>query len=92
MRYNKLVAIMILITVTQVVNLNISTAQELDAVNDVQPNTNSPESLLKREPTTQEEANIAIDSIIKNSFTDSYYTDKSSVGEIKLVIKKFNRI
>ena len=87
MRYNKLVAIMILITVTQVVNLNISTAQELDAVNDVQPNTNSPESLLKREPTTQEEANIAIDSIIKNSFTDSYYTDKSSVGEIKLVIK-----
>jgi len=78
---------MILITVTQVLNFSISKAQELDAVNDIQPNTNSPESLIKRDPSTQEEANIAIDSIIKNSFADSYYTDKASVGEIKLVIK-----
>ncbi|MGA1046631.1 MAG: hypothetical protein ACO3UU_01360 [Minisyncoccia bacterium] len=87
MRYHKLVVIMILITVTQVLNFSISKAQELDAVNDIQPNTNSPESLIKRDPSTQEEANIAIDSIIKNSFADSYYTDKASVGEIKLVIK-----
>lgn len=87
MRYHKLVVIMILITVTQVLNFSISKAQELDAVNDIQPNTNSPESIIKRDPSTQEEANIAIDSIIKNSFADSYYTDKASVGEIKLVIK-----
>lgn len=42
---------------------------------------------INNDPKTQDEANALIDTYIKQSFADSYYTDKSSIGEIKLVIK-----
>lgn len=42
---------------------------------------------INNDPKTQDEANALIDAYIKQSFADSYYTDKSSIGEIKLVIK-----
>jgi hypothetical protein len=51
------------------------------------PTTPNLVSSINNDPKTQEEANALIDAYIKQSFADSYYTDKSSIGEIKLVIK-----
>ena len=56
-------------------------------------NTNTDSSMIPRstlsnnDPKTQDEANTLIDNYIKQSFADSYYTEKSSTGEIKLVVK-----
>lgn len=86
MRYYKLV-IIILITVIQLSYFNFINAQDISAINGAQLNTSDPTNLIARDPNTQEEANILIDSIIKQNFPESYYTDKSSVGEIKLAIK-----
>lgn len=50
-------------------------------------NTATQSTLANNDPKTQDEANILIDNYIKQSFADSYYTEKSSTGEIKLVVK-----
>jgi hypothetical protein len=50
-------------------------------------NTATQSTLANNDPKTQDEANILIDNYIKQSFADSYYTEKSSIGEIKLVVK-----
>jgi uncharacterized protein YdeI (BOF family) len=50
-------------------------------------NTATQSTLVNNDPKTQDEANILIDNYIKQSFADSYYIEKSSTGEIKLVVK-----
>lgn len=50
-------------------------------------NTATQSTIANNDPKTQDEANILIDNYIKQSFADSYYTEKSSTGEIKLVVK-----
>ncbi len=50
-------------------------------------NTATQSTLANNDPKTQDEANILIDNYIKQSFADSYYIEKSSTGEIKLVVK-----
>jgi hypothetical protein len=79
MPYKNFLIIVASIIAIQISHLNPVIAQELS--------TNSPESLITRDPSTQEEANKLIDALIKQSFANNYYTDKSSTGEIKLVIK-----
>lgn len=87
MRYQNLILVIILITVLNLFNFDFIIAQDLGSITREQLNTSYPEGLITREPTTQEEANTLIDALVKQSFADSYYTDKSSTGEIKLVIK-----
>ena len=87
MRHKNLAIIVILITTIHLLNFNFVIAQDLESITRDQLNTNYPSSLINREPTTQEEANMLVDALIKQSFADSYYTDKSSTGEIKLVVK-----
>ena len=87
MKYRNISKIIITISIISLFNVNFVLAQDKDAsitTNTVTPNlTNS----INNDPKTQDEANALIDAYIKQSFSDSYYTDKSSIGEIKLVIK-----
>jgi hypothetical protein len=87
MRYQNLILVVILIIALNLLNFDFIIAQDLGSITREQLNTSYPEGLITREPTTQEEANTLIDALVKQSFADSYYTDKSSTGEIKLVIK-----
>jgi len=87
MRYQNLILVVILIIALNLLNFDFIIAQDLGSITRDQLNTSYPEGLITREPTTQEEANTLIDALVKQSFADSYYTDKSSTGEIKLVIK-----
>jgi len=87
MRYQNLILVVILIIALNLLNFDFIIAQDLGSITRDQLNTSYPEGLITREPTTQEEANTLIDALVKQSFADSYYTDKSSRGEIKLVIK-----
>ena len=62
-------------------------AEDIGSITQNQLNTNYPTSFINQDPQTQEEANALIDMYIKQNFGDSYYTEKSSTGEIKLVVK-----
>jgi hypothetical protein len=87
MKYRNIIKIITFIVVIGLLNVGSSSAQNTDTT--TSPNTTTPNlvSSINNDPKTQEEANALIDSYIKQSFADSYYTDKSSIGEIKLVIK-----
>jgi hypothetical protein len=87
MRHKNLAIIVILITTINLLGVNFVVAQDIGSITESQLNSSATSNLINREPTTQEEANILIDALIKESFADSYYTDKSSTGEIKLVVK-----
>jgi uncharacterized protein YdeI (BOF family) len=86
--FTKLIIIAVIISFTGV---DVVLAQDNSSIN---TNTNIPTtttpnftSTINNDPKTQDEANALIDAYIQRSFADSYYTDKSSTGEIKLVIK-----
>lgn len=62
-------------------------AQDPASITKDQLNTSYPSNLVSQAPTTQAEANAIIDTYINQSFKDIYYTEKSSIGEIKLIVK-----
>ncbi len=85
MKYSPYIIAILLISV-MVLSSSLVLAQDTNS-----PDTDSsiiPQSTISNnDPRTQDEANTLIDNYIKQSFADSYYTEKSSVGEIKLVVK-----
>lgn len=87
MKYRNISKIIISISIIAFFNVSFALAQNQDT--SVTTNTTTPNltSSINNDPKTQDEANALIDAYIKQSFADSYYTDKSSIGEIKLVIK-----
>jgi hypothetical protein len=87
MKYRNISKIIIIISIISIFNVSFVLAQDKDT--SISTNTTTPNltNSINNDPKTQEEANALIDAYIKQSFADSYYTDKSSVGEIKLVIK-----
>jgi uncharacterized protein YdeI (BOF family) len=92
MKYRNIIVIITLIIAINLYSTSLVLAQDnsIDKTNNTTTsNTTIPNltSTINNDPKTQDEANALIDSYIKQSFADSYYTDKSSIGEIKLVIK-----
>jgi|688.fasta_scaffold09405_21 hypothetical protein len=87
MKYRNIIKIIILTIIIGLLDTGSLLAQTID--NNATTNSTTPNliSSINNDPKTQEEANRLIDSLINKSFADSYYTDKSSIGEIKLVIK-----
>lgn len=73
--------------ITLLFGINKVLAEDIGAITQNELNTSYPTNLISQNPQTQEEANALIDTYIKQSFGDSYYTEKSSVGEIKLVVQ-----
>ncbi|MEX0597762.1 MAG: hypothetical protein WD512_14820 [Candidatus Paceibacterota bacterium] len=85
MKYRKIIIISVLAVTINLFGIGWLSAQDNSTLSN--PNNINLESAISNEPKTQDEANLLIDALIKQSFADSYYTDKSSTGEIKLVIK-----
>jgi len=83
MKFTTIIKIIFLAITINLININsIVIAQDINRDNLV-----SSVNSVNNDPKTQDEANAIIDVYIKQIFADSYYTDKSSIGEIKLVIK-----
>jgi len=87
MKYINITKIVILITIINLLDTGSLFAQNTDNTNATNSTTPSLIDSINTDPKTQDEANALIDAYIKQSFANSYYTDKSSTGEIKLVIK-----
>lgn len=87
MKYINITKIVILITIINLLDTGSLFAQNTDDTNATNSTTPSLIDSINTDPKTQDEANALIDAYIKQSFANSYYTDKSSTGEIKLVIK-----
>lgn len=92
MKYRNII-IIILVAVINLTYTSLAVAQTNVATDSTVSSTPVPTTTpnlvrsINNDPKTQDEANALIDTYIKQSFADSYYTDKSSIGEIKLVIK-----
>lgn len=86
MKYINITKIIIFVIIINLLNTGLSLAQTTDNTNAITSTPNLVNSI-NTDPKTQDEANALIDAYIKQSFANSYYTDKSSTGEIKLVIK-----
>ncbi len=85
MKYTQYIIVALLIG-SIVLSSSVVLAQDTSTTNT--DSTIIPQSTLSNnDPKTQDEANTLIDNYIKQSFADSYYTEKSSTGEIKLVVK-----
>lgn len=87
MNYKNITKIIIFVVIINLFNTGLSLAQNTEDNTDTTISTPNLTNSINNDPKTQEEANSIIDTYIKQSFADSYYTDKSSTGEIKLVIK-----
>lgn len=87
MKYINITKIIIFVIIINLLNTGLSLAQTTDNTNATNSTTPSLIDSINTDPKTQDEANALIDAYIKQSFANSYYTDKSSTGEIKLVIK-----
>ena len=86
MNYKNITKIIIFVVIINLLNTGLSLAQTTDNTN-ITTSTPNLVNSINNDPKTQDEANALIDAYIKQSFANSYYTDKSSTGEIKLVIK-----
>ncbi len=86
MKYRNII-IIILIAIINLTVTSLAIAQTDTTIDSTATNTPNLANSINNDPKTQDEANALIDAYIKQSFADSYYTDKSSTGEIKLVIK-----
>ena len=87
MKYNKSILSVLIFLVAVLFNFNLTQAQDNSSNSGSQINSMTPSSLAANRPSTQAEANAIMDAYIKQSFKGTYYTEKSSVGEIKFVIK-----
>lgn len=67
--------------------MHVTLAEDIGSITQNQLNTNYPTNLINQDPKTQAEVNAIIDAYINQNFKETYYTEKSSVGEIKLIVK-----
>jgi len=88
MKYRYIYISIAFLSILQLVNISqIAQAVDQSTIISDQLNTTYPTELITQNPQTQQDANLLIDSYIKKNFDSVYYTERSSIGEIKMIIK-----